>query len=335
MRRETLAALFLAAAAGIVIAQASLTQGPVVGGVTEAGAVVWIRTSASASVSVAFSITPDLAGAQVVVGVTDAAKDSTALIPLTGLSPSTTYYYNVLVEGAPVFSADFPRFRTFPAPGSDTEVSFAFGSCQSDGNHPIFSSIAAKDPLFFLQNGDFGYPDAMDPSTKLERQRQNFRAQYDPAHPLAGVLLRTAPLVYVWDDHDYGGNNSDKNQPGKEYSLQAYRDYVPGYPLAQDAIGVWHSFRAGNAEFFALDCRSQRDPELTSWNDRLNPDRSMLNGTDLPATQSQWDWLLGALLGSTARWKFIVQSVVWNPTFSSGGGDSWAGYLIEQQALID
>jgi alkaline phosphatase D len=51
----------------------------------------------------------------------------------------------------------------------------------------------------------------------------------------------------------------------------------------------------------------------------------------LGATQKAW--LLNSLLNSTATWKFIVSSSVWNP--HSKQDDSWAQFKHEQDAIVD
>jgi alkaline phosphatase D len=51
----------------------------------------------------------------------------------------------------------------------------------------------------------------------------------------------------------------------------------------------------------------------------------------LGATQKAW--LLNGLLTSTATWKFIVSSSVWNP--HSKQVDSWALYQHEQNEIVD
>lgn len=37
--------------------------------------------------------------------------------------------------------------------------------------------------------------------------------------------------MYMWDDHDYGGNDDNSYNPGKRASLRTYAKYFPHYPL--------------------------------------------------------------------------------------------------------
>ena len=36
---------------------------------------------------------------------------------------------------------------------------------------------------------------------------------------------------YMWDDHDYGPNDSDRFSPARDAALSSYRDVVPHFPL--------------------------------------------------------------------------------------------------------
>ncbi len=39
----------------------------------------------------------------------------------------------------------------------------------------------------------------------------------------------------MFDDHDFGPNDSDENNPSKEASIQAYKDYYPHYEIVSDS----------------------------------------------------------------------------------------------------
>src|SRR5262245_13451812 len=80
---------------------AGLTDGPVVGGVTDHSARVFARTDSAASVTVEYSASPSLTGSLVSPSVaTSSGGDFTAIVSLDGLAPLTTYYYRILVNGA-------------------------------------------------------------------------------------------------------------------------------------------------------------------------------------------------------------------------------------------
>ena len=75
--------------------------------------------------------------------------------------------------------------------------------------------------------GDFHYLDIQTNSRAL------FRAAYDSvlASPEQSDLYRHVPIVYMWDDHDFGGNNSNRRSPSHEAARLTYEEVTfPHYP---------------------------------------------------------------------------------------------------------
>jgi phosphodiesterase/alkaline phosphatase D-like protein len=102
------------------------------------------------------------------------------------------------------------------------------GRCGRTGStNASYDCIRRHAPLFFLCTGDFHYEDVY--SSWVER----YHWAYDRvlASPVQARLYWEVPLVYVWDDHDFCGNNSDGRAIGRVAVKRAYRDYFPHYPL--------------------------------------------------------------------------------------------------------
>jgi alkaline phosphatase D len=156
-----------------------------------------------------------------------------------------------------------------------------------------------------------------------------FRDLYTSANGMedfVNLILPHFALVHFWDDHDYGENNADKTYANKAESLRVLQEYFPLYPTTQH--GDWQSFTYGDAEFFVLDSRSQRDPAHGADDAPI----SMLDGDNLGAA-GQREWLLYGLQTSRARWKFIVSPVIFNPT--TKGNDGWGAYPAERAQVLD
>jgi len=135
------------------------------------------------------------------------------------------------------------------------------------------------------------------------------------------------PLAYIWDDHDYGSNDSDSTAAGRLAARLTYREYVPHYPLvvAGDDAPVYQSFTIGRIRFILTDLRSERTPSLA-------PDdasKSMM-GT------AQKQWFKNEMLAANGNYAAIVWvcTVPWIGT-STAGADFWAGYSTERQELAD
>jgi len=175
--------------------------------------------------------------------------------PLSGLKPNTQYYYALEIKGR-IDKRKQGQFRTFPmAPAS---FSFAFASCaRTASTSDVFDTIRGNHPLFFMNMGDFHYLNisSNDPA--------RFRAAYDLvlSSPQQSSLYRNIPFVYIWDDHDFGGNNSNRKASSHEAALKTYEEYVPHYPLAsgEGDVPIYQTFTVGRAKFILTDLRSERD----------------------------------------------------------------------------
>jgi alkaline phosphatase D len=149
------------------------------------------------------------------------------------------------------------EFRTFPPPGP-ASFSIAWGSCARTGStSDTFDRIRENRPLFFMNVGDFHYLDIR------TNDRARFRAGYDAvlASPQQANLYRHIPFVYIWDDHDFGGNASTSRSPVHESARRTFEEYVPHYPLAFTELEgpISQSFSVGRVKFLLTDLRSQRD----------------------------------------------------------------------------
>lgn len=314
------------AAAGAVVA-----RGPWVGGVTERGAVIVAQLRAPvAGAWLEMGATADFAAARRFEPAAGLAGDApeTARVEVTGLAPGTRQFYRWRRAGVAGAAEDGGEFVTFPVAGAAAAFRFAFGSCAETGSaHRVFTQIAAQAPLFFLHTGDLHYENI------ARAERAEFRAAYAAVlgSPTQAALYRAVPVVYTWDDHDYGPNGSDRFSPSREAALATYREYVPHYPLAWDREKgngrgpITQAFTVGRVRFLVLDTRSRRDPVAA-------PDdwaKSMLGAW-------QRHWLKQELRAARGRFPlvFVVSSVAW-VSDDTGSGDNWGRYATERAELSE
>jgi phosphodiesterase/alkaline phosphatase D-like protein/membrane-associated phospholipid phosphatase len=237
-------------------------------------------------------------------------NDRIVAFEVSGLTPGRSYFYAVEMDGV-VDRARRGRVRTSgPGPFSFT---FAFGGCARAGsNGAVFDAIRERNPFFFLVLGDFFYAniDANDP--------EEFRNQYERAlsRPAQAALYRSTPVDYVWDDHDFGANDSDSSSPSKPAALETYRSVAPHYRLP-DGGAIYHSFSIGRVRFIVTDTRSARTPA------------TMLG-------ERQTAWLERELLAAKrdGQLALLVTSVPWIAR-AEAGSDSWAGYPGERRRLAN
>jgi len=239
----------------------------------------------------------------------------------SGLKPDSGYPYT-LVDSSGTPLDDEPRsFRTFPVAGTPANFRFAVGSCAKGMNSPVFAAAVHQGARFFVHTGDFHYYDI------AENRVEAFRRAYDThlSSPRLRAMLATVPLIYQWDDHDFGPNDSNRTSPSREASRQNYRELVPHYPLSvitqPDAKSgpIDQAFSVGRVRFILSDLRSERDPV----------------GRRLMSAE-QDAWLRGQLIAARDTGHaliFWVSSVPWNGAPSKD--DRWQGYPAHRTEIAD
>jgi hypothetical protein len=281
------------------------------GGVTHSDAVVVGRVDTSGDVRLLLS---SPGGESTHSGA--AADDGTWRFALSGLDPDTPYTYRFLVGGTE--SSRTGSFHTLSAGPQSFRV--AVGSCSRLGsNGSVYEAILATDPDLMLFPGDFFYADHV-------QDFASFSDAYDTTltEPAQAALYAAVPVAYVWDDHDFGGNDSDSTDPIRPVAQRAYRTFVPHYPLTGPET-INQAFAIGRVRFLLLDTRSARDPKSTA----DGPGKTMLGPAQLA-------WLEEQLLEAQEQdaVTVIVSSVPWI-TAADPGADDWGGYSAERQVIAD
>lgn len=300
---------------------AHLDLGPMLGHVGSNDARIWVKASEASRLGVWIGQEADLADAKRVEGpMLDKTEDCNGHIRVDGLKPSTRYHYAMLLDGKPVMSAPYPSFQTAPPDGVSTHLRFAFGSCvghRSSLAAAAWGQMATDTSLgMLLMLGDNHYADSTDPAIQ--------RAAYYDHRSVAGfrdVTGRT-PTLGIWDDHDFGPNNSDRTAEGRMESLATFQSMWanPSYGEPEHP-GIYHHFQHGDIAFFMLDDRFYRSPNRSE--DR--GDKTMLG-------ERQWAWLKAGLKQSTAKLKFIASGSEWQ---KNGHVDSWTSFRREQRAFFE
>ena len=263
-------------------------------------------------------------------GGADPAHDQCVVWDVPGLKPATRYWFclrSIAGEKPPAMSeGGFGFFTTAPEAGVPAKASIMFGSCIGDPldqAQPIWTEVARQRPDAICLIGDTPYID----TTDLDKQRKKYRELFGVPELIA--LRRTTPMYGVWDDHDFGKNDTDGNLKGKDRSRKAFMEYHPNNPTGsgdgagENGAGVYSRFRRGPVEVFLIDARWFSGTE-SSWAD---PSRPTLIGAQ------QAEWLKRELKASTAPFKLLVTGMIWNESARPNKNDYWGGYLHERAAL--
>jgi len=229
---------------------------------------------------------------------------------INGLATNTTYFYAVQSNGVTDNSSDdIGKFKT---PGNGAfSYSFAVGSCAVSSNHAAYTLMKNKAPLMFVMTGDFHY--ANPNSTSISTHRLPYEQNMLSQTPSRNFLLQT-PFAFVWDDHDYCGNNSGGASTGRANARQAYQEYVPHYTLAAGSgnVPIYQSFTIGRIHYILSDLRSER-----------------VSGTMMGSTQKAW------FKNECLYAKNNNLMIAWISGVSFGGNqsDNWGGFTAERTEL--
>jgi alkaline phosphatase D len=299
-----------------------LFGGPMLGCLSDTGAKVWVRTIRPASVQVVVGTGPKLNGrVETKAATSTIASDLTAICELTGLKSLTEYTYDVLVDGKSVLGSKLPTFRTAPARGEKAsfDVAFGGGARYNPSKERIWDTIAQQRPAAFLFLGDNLYMDM--PTQRNLQSLYYYRRQLRPEYRR---LVAGASCYAIWDDHDFGANDTaggpDTFKPSWKFPVWKVfkNNWVNAYyGGGEEQPGCWFDFSIGDVDFFMTDGRYYR---------------SFKDGTMLGPVQKKW--LKQKLRASTATFKVIASGTLWTETADKGGKDSWWGVPEEREEIF-
>lgn len=98
------------------------------------------------------------------------------------------------------------------------------------------------------------------------------------------AFLNSKQQYAIWDDHDYGSNNSGASFSAKESSLNVFQQF---WSNPKNDTFNYYAFQKQDCSFFMLDDRYNKENE------------------NIVLGNTQLDWLKSELLKSTAAFKFI------------------------------
>ncbi len=294
-------------------------------------ALVWIQADAPGPVVVSWHPSSG-AGAQRLELDARAANDNVVVARLTGLVPGEVSDYSVVAGGET--RAGTVRAQPWWQQAAAQDITIALGSCyflaDADRRWPgqdygdgfgIFDAIAARKPDLMLWLGDnlyFQRPDFFDPASLAARHRR--QRGYEP---LQG-LLAAAPQLAIWDDHDYGPNDSDASYVLKGETLKLFQRYWPNPSFGlPDVPGVFGHAQWGDVHLFLLDDRYHRSPD--KWPE--GADKTMFGARQL-------DWLKQALTYAPRTALKIVAggNQFWN---RANRFEGWNRYATEQKGFAE
>ena len=252
----------------------------------------------------------------------NAGNNLMAAMSISGLTPNTKYYYAIEAGGVLDNSTDDIGSFTTPKAGAQS-FRFIVGSCNLSSAHVVFNNMAEKNPLLEVITGDFHYNNP-NSATDINIHRMPYENNMLSQTTSRNFHLKY-PLAYIWDDHDYCGDNTGASATGRTNARRAYQEYVPHYPLAAGSGNnpIYQSFTIGRIHFILSDLRSMRGVGSTG---SMDPNLSMMG-----PVQKQWfkDQCLYAKNNNLI--------IAWVTSVSYGGNqsDNWGGFTEERKELAN
>ena len=300
-------------------ADAYLMLNPMLGHVSDVEARVWVKASGAARFDISVGEKADLSDARTIEGPRlERDADFMGHVVIPGLRAETRYYYCVLLDGAVATLRPYPSFETAPTPGTPGKFRFCFVSCV--GRYAADAAAGWGDMAerarfdFMLMLGDNHYAD----TTNAAKQRE----AYYEHRGVAGFrkVATTRPTYGIWDDHDYGPNNSDSTVKGRDVTLRTFKQFWANPAYGQDEDdGVYFRFSWGDVDFFMLDVRYHR-----------SPNKAEDDGGKTMLGTRQREWLKRELLASKAKVKFVASGSEWQ---TDSQPDSWKSFDRERQEI--
>ncbi len=237
-----------------------------------------------------------------------------------------------IIQAIPMPSASLDQQRSLSR--------IVFGSCADQkADQSIWDRVAAEGQDLTLYIGDNVYGDVRSNDPALPELKTAYMRLAASA-PFARARA-AAPMLTVWDDHDYGLNDAGADFRFKEASEELFH-YVWAVP-AEDARrarpGVYGSWIVGEAgkrvQIIMLDTRYFRSP-LKPTDEYGAPGKERYLPDADPAKtmlgEAQWAWLEEELK-KPAELRLLVSSI---QIIAEGHGwEAWRTLPLERQKLYD
>lgn len=287
-----------------------LQSGPMVGYCEMTEAMIWVQTTKTAAVKISYYATDKPSE----IFFTDSyatIKDNgyTCHLILDKLTEGKKYNYAVYIDNKKVvlpYETSFSSKKLWQWRADAPDFTVALGSCNYIGEtavdrpgksygsgYDIYKKISDKNPDIMMWGGDNIYLREADWDSKTGIYHRNTHSR--SIKEMQPLLAKTQNFA-IWDDHDFGPNDSDRGFYNKYLTQQAFKDFWANKMYGADVSqkeGIYSTFNWGDAQFFLLDNRFFKSP-----NDRKTGKKILLG-------ESQLSWLIDNLASSNATFKII------------------------------
>jgi len=288
------------------------------------------------------------------------SNGSIVMTNFKNLTKNSTYYYWLKQNSNNVFhsssqyittSSYLGKFKTRPNGYEPYRFTASFASCMnSNTTATIFNKIKNYNPDVFFQIGDMFYWDnSQEPASTAQHESayQNVFSSgsgylsHGAANPnYFPNMLKNVAIDYMWDDHDYGNNNSDRTNVNKGHAALAVATMFPHVPFTAPTTPyisasvsvnfqpIYHSWKVGRTKFIFTDNRSEKDPYNPT--DPADPSKIIWSS-------AQQSWFMNEMRDTTCPIKFWINTFPWEATngFPYQGDDGWERYTYFREKIAN
>ena len=313
-----------------------LKSGPMLGHTALRGANIWVETQQPAFVTIEYWQEGKQKQKFQKRIHTKADEYNMHTFKISGLQPGLTYHYQLWVNKKPVHkknkSFQFKTQELWMWRKDPPNFEVLTGSCNFEneedhdragtpygGGYEIFDTLAKQDADMMLWLGDNWYYREVDFDAE---QNMIYRASKDKGRDFLQPIFRKFANYAIWDDHDFGPDNSGGYFIHKEKSLDIFKKVWanPSYGMPETP-GIFSKVRFNDVDFFLLDDRYHRSNELLP----DGPDKHMYG-------EEQILWLKNQLVASKQPFKFIVGGNQMLNDYHKWEG--WDKYKHERDAFL-
>jgi alkaline phosphatase D len=211
-----------------------------------------------------------------------------------GLLPGTSYELGFEDKSGHI--TKLLSFNTYPE--SRDSLSLLIGACamktfgiqkvmKPGRKFPIYRTMAEEDADAMLWMGDNLYF-LLEANSDRKQIRKHLQTKKVPdlQHFLAAL-----PQYAMWDDHDFGPNNSDGSFPYKHLSFKNFNDFWANPAPVDSSQGIYYKISFPQADVFMIDNRFQAISEVNFMG------------------KKQMLWLEDGLRSSQKPFKFIITGI--------------------------
>ncbi len=247
----------------------------------------------------------------------------------------------IIATAALLFQACSKKKENNSDNSTSSITTIAFGSCGDQRNpQPVLERVAEKKPDVFLFLGDNIYADTYSMDTlKMDYDMLGAKPEFQK--------LKAATKIYaIWDDHDFGWNDSGRHYPFKEESKEIFLNFFgdQGDSTIRQHEGIYHTVyldKAGKKiQIIFPDLRTFRD-KLLPYNGNRKDDARFNYAMDYsPYTtadstmmgEEQWRWM-EEQLKVPADLRIMASSTQFSITHN--GYEAWANFPHEQKRMLE